>query len=78
MVKEKKTLEVAKETGSTNLENSFTSKQSRCRSLKKAEAALPNPPRKRNEIIRNLAKKYEMKIALITPADKPGPNMNKL
>ena len=71
MVKEKKTLEVAKETVFTNLEKTFTSKQSRCRSMKKAKAALPNSPQKRNEIIGNLATKYEMKIALITPADKP-------
>ena len=70
MVNEKKSLKVAKETGATNPENSFTSKQSQCRSLKKAEAALPNSPRKCNEIIGNLAKEYGMKIALITPADK--------
>ena len=42
---------------------SFSSKQTRARSVKRAEKSLPESPRKRVEIIGNLAKKYKIRIA---------------
>ena len=42
----------------------FSTKQSRARSLKRAEEGLPISPGKKMEIIGSLAKKYKMRIAL--------------
>jgi len=44
--------------------SSFKHKQTKYRSLKKADQALPNSPNKRKEIVQNLAKKYEIRINL--------------
>ena len=44
--------------------SSFSTKQSRCRSLIRAEKGLPTSPNKRKEIIGTLAKKYEMRIVM--------------
>ena len=42
--------------------SAFSTKQSRSRSLKKADEHLPQSPRKKVEIIQNLASKYKMRI----------------
>ena len=44
--------------------SAFSTKQSRCRSLKRAEEGLPKSPNKKMEVIGSLAKKYKMRIAL--------------
>ena len=44
--------------------SAFLTKQSRARSLKRAEEGLPISPGKKMEVIGSLAKKYKMRIAL--------------
>jgi len=44
--------------------SAFSTKQSRYRSLRKAEEGLPKSPNKKMEVIGSLAKKYQMRIAL--------------
>ena len=55
---EKENINVADE------ESAFSTKQSRARSLKRAEDGLPSSPNKKMEVIGSLAKKYKMRIAL--------------
>ncbi|XP_066916722.1 uncharacterized protein [Clytia hemisphaerica] len=45
-------------------ESAFSSKQSKYRSLKRAEINLPNSPNKKMEVIGSLAKKYKLRNAL--------------
>ena len=45
-------------------ESAFSTKQSRARSLKRAEDGLPSSPNKKMEVIGSLAKKYKVRIAL--------------
>lgn len=61
---EKELLNHASTSTSSPLSSSFSSTQSRSRSIKRAEKSLPESPRKRVEVIGNLAKKYEIKIDL--------------
>ena len=49
---------------STSNQSAFSSKQSFCRSISRAEKHLPNSPHKKTEVISNLAKKYNLKIQL--------------
>ena len=49
---------------STSNQSAFSSKQSFCRSIWRAEKHLPNSPHKKTEVISNLAKKYNLKIQL--------------
>ena len=56
---------------STNTPSSvFKHKQTKCRSLKKANKALPNSPYKQNKIVKSLAKKYDIRIWLQEPTLK--------
>ena len=52
--------------------SSFKHRSTKVRSLKKAENALPNSPSKRQEVITNLASKYQIRVVLQEPK-KPGP-----
>ena len=56
-------------------ESDFHSKQSLHRSLKQAEKYLPNSPRKKNEVLDNLASKYNLRIKL---KNKRGPKKQYL
>ena len=47
--------------------SAFKHKQTKSRSLKKTDKALPNSPHKRNEIVKNLAKRYDIHIQLQEP-----------
>ena len=49
---------------SAESESAFPTKQSRCRSLKKADEHLPQSSRKKAEIIQNLASKYQIRVKL--------------
>ena len=49
----------------TTPNTAFSTKQSRNRSLKKADDHLPQSPRKKVEIIQNLASKYQIRIKLL-------------
>ena len=51
-------------TSSQASESAFGSKQSFCRSISRAGKYLPNSPRKKTEVIGNLAKKYNLRIQL--------------
>ena len=55
---------VANEDRLNESNSSFKHKQTKYRSLKKADQALPNSPNKRKEIVKNLATKYEIRINL--------------
>ena len=56
--------------------SSFSNKQSKYRSLLKAEKALLSSPNKRTEVVGALAKKYKLRINLIP--QKPGPKAQVL
>ena len=43
---------------------SFSTKQAKARSISRAEKALPKSPRKKNEILGSLAKKYKLRIVM--------------
>ena len=43
---------------------SFSTKQAKARSIRRAEKALPQSPRKKNEILGYLAKKYKLRIVM--------------
>ena len=43
---------------------SFSTKQAKARSISRAEKALPQSPRKKNEILCSLAKKYKLRIVM--------------
>lgn len=64
LAKERKAVEIEADTESKLTNSSFKHKQTKYRSLKKADDALPNSPHKRKEIVTNLAKKYEIRINL--------------
>ena len=51
--------------------SAFSTKQSRSRSLKKADEHLPQSPRKKVEIIQNLASKYKMRMHLNEKRGRP-------
>ena len=46
--------------------SAFSTKQSRCRSMRRAEDGLPKSPNKKMEVIGSLAKKYQIRIAFAT------------
>ena len=54
----------------------FSTKQSRSRSLKKAEVNLPQSPRKKAEVIKNLASKYQIRIQLKETRGRPRKNLS--
>ena len=56
--------------------SSFSNKQSKYRSLSKAEKALPSSPNERTEVVGALAKKYKLRINLLP--QKPGPKAQVL
>ena len=56
--------------------SSFSNKQSKYRSLSKAEKALPSSPNERTEVVGALAKKYKLRINLLP--QKPGPKAKVL
>ena len=56
--------------------SSFSNKQSKYRSLPKAQKALLSGPNKRTEVVGALAKKYKLRINLIP--QKPGPKAQVL
>ena len=43
---------------------SFSTKQAKARTISRAEKALPKSPRKKNEILGSLAKKYKLRIVM--------------
>ena len=51
--------------------SAFSTKQARNRSLKKADEHLPQSPRKKVEIIQNLASKYQMRVKLYENRGRP-------
>ena len=55
----------------TTPNTAFSTKQSRNRSLKKADDHLPQSPRKKVEIIQNLASKYQIRIKLHESRGRP-------
>ena len=55
--------------------SSFSNKQSKYRSLSKAEKALPSSPNNRTEAVRVPAKKYKLRITLL---QNPGPKSQVL
>ena len=56
-------------------QSAFSTKQSRSRSLKKAELNLPQSPRKKAEVIKNLASKYQIRIQLKETRGSPRKNL---
>ena len=50
--------------------SAFRHKQTKFCSLKKADKALPRSTHKRNEIVKSLAKKYDIRIQLQKPTRK--------
>ena len=56
-------------------ESNFSSKQSKFRSLSRAEKALPNSPNKKKEVVGALAKKNSLRIAM---TKKPGRKTTEL
>ena len=56
--------------------SAFSTKQSRSRSLKKADEHLPNSPRKKVEIIKNLASKYQIRIKMNEKRGRPRKELN--
>ena len=65
--------EVSRETTRPVLQNesTFSTKQSRSRSLKKAADHLPQSPRKKVEIIQSLASKYQIRIKMHENRGRP-------
>ena len=57
-------------------QSAFSTKQSRSRSLKKAEVNLPQSPRKKAEVIKNLASKYQIRIQLKETRGRPRKNLS--
>ena len=57
-------------------QSAFSTKQSRSRSLKKAEVNLPQSPRKKAEVIKNLASKYQTRIQLKEMHGRPRKNLS--
>ena len=57
--------------------SSFKHKCTKVRSLKRAECALPNSPRKKKEIISSLASKFQLRIAMVQKKT-PGPKRTDL
>ena len=55
---------------------SFSTKQAKARSIRRAEKALPQSPRKKNEILGSLAKKYKLRI--LTNKKKTGRKATEL
>ena len=53
----------------------FSTKQSRSWSLKKTEVNLPQSPRKKAEVIKNLASKYQIRIQLKETRGRPRKNL---
>ena len=54
----------------------FSTKQSRSWSLKKTEVNLPQSPRKKAEVIKNLASKYQIRIQLKETRGRPRKNLS--
>ena len=57
-------------------QSAYSTKQSRSRSLKKAEVNLPQSPRKKAEVIKNLASKYQTRIQLKEMHGRPRKNLS--
>ena len=57
-------------------QSAFSKKQSRSWSLKKAEVNLPQSPRKKAEVIKNSASKYQIRIQLKETRGRPRKNLN--
>ena len=57
-------------------QSAFSTKQWRSRSLKKAEVNLPQSPRKKAEVIKNLASKYQTRIQLKEMHGRPRKNLS--
>ena len=57
-------------------QSAFSAKQSRSWSLKKAEVSLPQSPRKKAEVMKNLASKYQIRIQLQETCGRPRKNLS--
>ena len=62
---------------SPNTSSSFTTKQSKFRSVSRAEKALPNSPNKRKEVVGALSEKFPFQLR-IKMKNKPGPKKCEL
>ena len=58
-------------------QSAFSTKQSRSRSLKKADDHLPQSPRKKAEIIQNLVSKYHIRIKIHENGGRPRKDLSK-
>ena len=58
-------------------QSAFSTKQSRSRSLKKADDHLPQSPRKKVEIIQNLASKYQIPVKMHEDRGRPRKDFSK-
>ena len=61
---------------SHHLQSAFSTKKSRSRSLKKVEVNLPQSPRKKAEVIKNLTSKYQIRIQLKETRGYPRKNLS--
>jgi len=55
---------VAENNDAATPSTSFSTKQAKARSISRAEKALPQSPRKKNEILGSLAQKYKLRIVM--------------